>query len=171
MKKILTLAAIAAALALQVNAGHAQMMLQKVVISAGGSTAAANGTMQMGSTAGQPVVGVASNSQMRAELGFWSTAAAPSAVGPQALGMTFDLQAWPNPTADGTKLTVTLPNSANLDLRLFDVTGKQVRSVYSGSTSGTLTLDLDLSSLPAGSYILAARIPGQLVEKRISVIR
>ncbi len=170
MKTILILAAFVA-LALHASPGQAQMMLQKAVISAGGATASANGTMQMGTTAGQPVVGVASNSQMRAELGFWTSAAAASAVGPAAPAMTLGLQAWPNPTADQSKLTITLPNSANLDLRLYDVTGKQVRSIYSGSASGTMSLDLDVSGLPAGSYILAARIPGQLVEKRISVIR
>src|SRR5487761_2429307 len=129
MKKILILAAFAA-LALHASPGQAQMMLQKAVISSGGTTAASNGTMQMGTTAGQPVVGVASNSQMRAELGFWTSAAAASAVGPAAPAMTLGLQAWPNPTADQSKLTITLPNSANLDLRLYDVTGNQVRSIY-----------------------------------------
>lgn len=169
MKKILILAAVA--LAWQANAARAQMMLQKAVISSGGTTASSNAAMQMGSTAGQPVVGVASNSQMRAEFGFWtSAAAAPSAVGAQAPAMSLGLQAWPNPAMDGTKLTVTVANSSDLDLRLFDVTGKQVRAIYSGQVSGTLGLDLDVSGLPAGSYILAARIPGQLVEKRISVI-
>ncbi|HET6399957.1 MAG TPA: T9SS type A sorting domain-containing protein [Candidatus Kapabacteria bacterium] len=170
MKKILILTAFAA-LAFCSNAAQAQIMLQKAVISSGGASASSNATTQMGSTAGQPVVGVASNSQMRAEFGFWIPSAAPSAVGAGAPAMTLGLQAWPNPASDGTKLTLTIGSASDLDLRLFDITGKQVRSIFSGPASGTLNLDLDVSGLPAGSYILAARIPGQLVEKRISVFR
>jgi hypothetical protein len=171
MKRILLFGALLAGLAFETNAAHAQMMLQKAVISSGGA-ASSNATMQMGSTAGQPVVGVASNSTMRAELGFWNSAAAASnGVGPKGPAMDFSLQAWPNPTSSETRLTLTLGSSEDLDLRLFDLTGKQVRAIFRGPASGTLGLDLDLSGLPSGSYILAARIPGQLVEKRISVIR
>jgi Secretion system C-terminal sorting domain len=170
MKKILIFAAFATALALHASAGQAQMMLQKAVISSGGATSS-NATMQMGSTAGQPVVGAASNSQMRVQFGFWTPAAAAAGVAGAGATSDLGLQAWPNPTTSGTRLTITLGTSENLDLRLFDVTGKEVRRIYNGPASGTLGLDLDVSNLSSGSYILAARIPGQLVEKRISVIR
>ena len=172
MKKILILGAFAAALAMQAGAARSQVMLQKAVISSGGNTSSNTTTqMEMGSTAGQPVVGVASNSQMRVEFGFWTPAAAASAVGPMATAPDFSIQAWPNPALDATKLTVTLGAPANLDLQLFDLTGKEVQNIYNGPASGSLALKLDLSSLPSGSYILAARIPGQLVEKKISVAR
>ncbi len=171
MKKLLILAGFATGIYFSAVPAEAQIMLQKAVIASGGASSS-NASTQMGSTAGQPVIGTASNGQMIAHFGFWTpTAAAPAAVAAEGPVPDISLDAYPNPAADASKITVTLGSEANLDLRLFDVTGKEVRNVYSGPASGAMSVDLDLSSLPSGSYILAARIPGQLVEKRISVIR
>ncbi len=170
MKTLLILGAFSGALCLAAGPTHAQMMLQKAVISSGGNNSASTSN-QMGSTAGQPVIGVASNGQMIAHFGFWTPSAAASGVQASGPAPTIGIETWPNPATDASKLTVTVPATSDLDVRLYDVTGKEVQSVYRGAANGSLALNLDLSNLPAGSYILAARIPGQLIEKRISVIR
>ncbi len=148
----------------------AQVMLQRAVVASGGNTSS-NGSVQVGSTAGQPVVGVASNSQMIGYFGFWTPGSAAAAVSPLAPEPALDLTAWPNPASGATKVTVSMAASADLDIRIFDVTGKEVRTVYVGPASGKRDINVDLSELPQGSYIVAARIPGQLVEQRISIVR
>jgi hypothetical protein len=148
----------------------AQMMLQKAAVGAGG-VMASNSTQQAGLTAGQAVTGTASNGQTVGHFGFWPvTQLVASAVGqPPALNVA--MQTYPNPTSDLATVTISLAYASNLDVQLFDVNGKEVKSVFSGAAqSGTQSLDIDLSGMASGSYILAARIPGQLLENRITVI-
>ncbi len=148
----------------------AQMMLQKAAIGAGG-VMASNSSQQAGLTAGQAVTGTASNGQTVAHFGFWPvTQATTSAVGqPPALNVS--METYPNPTSDLATVTITLQNASNLDVQLFDINGKEVKSVFSGAAQpGTQSTDIDLSGMASGTYILAARIPGQLLESRITVI-
>jgi hypothetical protein len=152
-----------------------QVMLQKAVVSAGGSIAT-NGTQAAGMTAGQAVTGTATNGQTVAHFGFWNAAQAASSV-PTAPTLSVSMQAYPNPTSDQMTVSLTLANAGNLDLELYDVTGKQVLVISSGGASstmhpaGTFDLPVDLSGLASGSYILAARLPGQLLEQSIVVVR
>jgi hypothetical protein len=148
----------------------AQMMLSKAVVSSGG-TMATNGNQQAGMTAGQPVVGTASNGQTVAHFGFWNGTQSTSSVaaGP---ALNVSMQTWPNPAGDLATVRVNLTTAANLDLRLFDINGKQVSMISSGDhPAGTFDMAIDLSGLASGSYVLAARLPGQLLEQSISVIR
>ena len=170
MKKLLLLSAFAACTCMLAASAHGQVMLQKAVISSGGASST-NSTVQMGSTAGQPVVGVASNGQMIAHFGFWTPTAAAAAVHPQALTNDLSIETWPNPATEVSKITVTLAGASDLNLRLYNVTGAEVRNIYSGAVDGSRSFDLDLSGLAAGSYIVAAKIPGRLVEKRITILR
>ena len=149
---------------------YAQMMLQKGVISSSG-VMVSNSTMNAGVTVGQPVTGTSSNSTMRAEYGFWTSEAAISGVS-QTANMQLDIAVWPNPVSAAATASITLTNASNLDVGLFDINGKEVKSIFSGhESSGILSVAIDLTGLASGSYILAARIPGQIVESRISVIR
>ncbi len=149
---------------------HAQMMLQKAAISSGAGIAS-NSTTNAGVTAGQPVTGTASNSQMKAEIGFWTSEAAASGVS-QIANMQLGIAVWPNPVSALATASITLTNASTLDVRLFDVNGKVVKNVFSGyAPSGIRSMEIDLSGLASGNYILAARIPGQMVESRVSVTR
>jgi hypothetical protein len=148
----------------------AQMMLRKAAVGAG-ATMASNNSQQAGLTVGQGVQGTASNGQTVGHFGFWPvTQAGASAVGqPPALNVS--METYPNPTTDQTTASITLANASNLDVQLFDINGKEVKSVFSGAAqSGTQSMDIDLSGMASGTYILAARIPGQLLESRITVI-
>jgi hypothetical protein len=175
MKKFISIFSIAALAALSFAAlsfgtANAQVMLQKAVISSGGGTAS-NSTTRAQMTTAQPVTGTASNQQMKAEYGFWTSEAAASSVS-QTVNMQVGVEVWPNPASDIATANVTLANPSDLDVQLFDMNGIEVRSVFSGNSSnGTRSFQIDLSGLASGSYILAARIPGQIVETRISVVR
>lgn len=150
----------------------AQVMLRKAVVASGG-TLATNGTTAGGMTVGQAVQGTASNGQTVGRFGFWSTAlAASSSSVSSAPAMSVSIQEWPNPTDGTATARITLTSAGALELGLYDVTGKEVRAISSGAhTSGTFDVPLDLSGLPNGRYILAARLPGQLVEQPISIVK
>ena len=145
-------------------------MLQKAVIASGGNVAANSGTA-MDVTIGQPATGVATNGQTVMQYGFWTAKKAASGVTAEPQS-SLALDVWPNPAQEASTIAVTLPNAATLDLRLFDVTGKEVKAIYNGNQpAGKNSVAVNFSTLPSGTYILAARIPGQLVQKQISIIR
>ena len=169
MNKFIAILAIAS-LFFVANTSHAQMMLAKAVVASGGNIST-NGTQAAGMTAGQAVTGTASNGQTVGHFGFWTSAQAASAV-PQGPALSIALQAWPNPASDHATVRVTTASSGVLELGLYDLTGKQVLPISSENRSaGTFEVALDLNSLPSGRYILTARMPGQLLEQPISVIR
>jgi Secretion system C-terminal sorting domain len=170
MKKFRSIFSSIAIMTLVSGITNAQVMLQKATISSGGSMAS-NSTMNAGVTAGQPITGTASNSQMKAEIGFWTSENAVSGV-LQIANMQLGIEVWPNPVSSIATASITLANASNLDVQLFDINGKEVKSIFSGYiSSGIRSMEIDLSGLASGTYILAARIPGQIVESRISVIQ
>src|SRR5579883_843940 len=158
---------IAVAVLLLPSLGSAQVMLQKAVVSSGGSQSS-NGTINAGLTAGQAVTGTASNGTINAQLGFWTSeqaASSNSVSTTSASGLT--VSTWPNPTSDVMNVSLTLGSAANIDLRLFDLTGKEVRTLLNGPwPDGSHSVSFDLTGIASGAYILAARIPGALVQSR-----
>jgi Secretion system C-terminal sorting domain len=171
MKKIISVFSLASLVIVSSGVSNAQVMLQKGVISSGVSSAS-NSTMNAGITAGQPVIGNVSNSQMIANMGFWAPEATSAAGVAQTAIMQLSVDIFPNPVSNVATANITLVNASDLDVRLFDITGKEVKSIFSGNaSSGTRSFTIDLSGLASGSYILAARIPGQIVESRVSLVR
>src|SRR6185369_1270182 len=121
-------------------------------------------------TIGQAIVGTASNSTQKAQLGFWTTALPGQKQGVSSLPeMQLSIQIWPNPASKDCKVTV-IASSNEIDIRLFDLTGKEVKTIYSGPSTAT-SHSFSVADLAAGSYIIAASSPGQLVEKMISVVK
>lgn len=68
--------------------------------------------------------------------------------------------AGPNPFSSQTALALTLPSAQHVEAALYDVLGRRVAVLYNGPLgSGTHTLTLSASSLPAGLYV--ARVVGE----------
>ncbi len=83
---------------------------------------------------------------------------------PQAFTLT---NAWPNPFNAATSIEVTLPESAELTVTVFNTMGQQVAILANGSTSaGTHTLSFDASTLASGLYFIHATVPGKLNQVR-----
>jgi hypothetical protein len=148
----------------------AQVMLQKAVIAAGGGISSGL-ILKSNITIGQAFVGTASNATTKGQIGFWTPANPQPLQDVQGSAPTLDLaiQTWPNPVSKECKVTVT-SSASEIDIRLFDLNGKEVKAIYSGPAT-IAPVSFNVSSLPAGSYIIAARSPGQLVEKLVSVVR
>ncbi|MBS1262253.1 MAG: hypothetical protein MAG453_01596 [Calditrichaeota bacterium] len=70
---------------------------------------------------------------------------------------------YPNPFNPAANVTVSLPQSAELTVQVFNVMGRQVAELANGQfEAGTHTLTLDGSSLSSGVYFVKATVPGEL---------
>jgi hypothetical protein len=147
----------------------AQMVLQKAVIASGGGVSSGL-ILKSNITIGQVFVGVATNSTQKAQLGFW-TVAVPQlqSVGSAAASPDISIQTWPNPATKACRVTVTSA-SEDIDIRLFDLTGKEAKVVYSGPST-VAAHSFSVADLAAGTYVLAVRSPNQLAERLITVVR
>ena len=81
---------------------------------------------------------------------------APAATG-YALSDPF-----PNPTADGARLTLRVDEPQHVRAEVFDVAGRRVAAVFSGAASGEVTLEVSGAGLPAGVYVV--RVVGERFE-------
>jgi len=85
------------------------------------------------------------------------------------LPQTFALgNAYPNPFNATTTLSLTLPETRQVEVTLVDVLGRQVMTVLNGMQSaGTHQLTIDGSRLASGMYLLRASVDGysDLVQK------
>jgi hypothetical protein len=70
------------------------------------------------------------------------------------LPVTFQLQQnYPNPFNPSTKITFSLPHSANTSLRVFDMLGREVATLVNGYTAlGSHSVQFDATNLASGFY-------------------
>ena len=91
--------------------------------------------------------------------------------GPQIEGVTLR-QNVPNPFNGSTAITFELDNPASVQLRVYDVTGREVRTLASGAhASGTHTVKFDAAGLAGGVYVFALEVDGQRTSRRMLHVR
>lgn len=91
--------------------------------------------------------------------------------GPSIAGLVIGA-AYPNPVAGRATLDLTLDRAMGVTVRLFDVTGRQVASLVEGNlTAGRTPVSVDASGLSAGIYVLRVEAAGQVVSRRVTVVR
>jgi hypothetical protein len=171
MMKRLFIICILTAGAMLNSSADAQVILQKAVISNGGGVAANGSTAGM-FVVGQTAAGMASNSGMIGHFGFFATPNAANSVANHGSGAISSLQLTPNPASDQVGINVTLANAENVDLFLYDATGHFVSTVFSGKKeAGAFTTRFDVRSLASGTYFVAARIPGAMMQAKLNVVK
>lgn len=80
------------------------------------------------------------------------------------------LQNTPNPVTSSTRITYALPAAGFVDLTVYDVLGREVRSLVRGEQeAGRYTLTLETSALPAGLYLYTLQV-GRFAETRRMVV-
>jgi aminopeptidase N len=90
-------------------------------------------------------------------------------IGKQAFSLQ---QNYPNPVSGQTTFTYSLPKDSQVSLAIFDMNGKQVMSLLSGSqTRGTHIMNADLSGLGTGIYLSRLTAGDNTVTKRLAVVR
>ncbi|GIV57509.1 MAG: hypothetical protein KatS3mg042_0422 [Rhodothermaceae bacterium] len=67
-------------------------------------------------------------------------------------------QSYPNPAASRTTIPFELPESASVEIRLFDLQGRQMMTLTRGHfEAGRHEIGLDVSTLPSGAYFYEVR--------------
>ncbi len=78
---------------------------------------------------------------------------------------------YPNPTSESTTLSYTLPQTAKVNIALYDMLGKQVRSFAATQNAGLHQHNIDVSDLHEGLYIVNLDIDGKQITKKINVVK
>jgi hypothetical protein len=77
----------------------------------------------------------------------------------------------PNPAGQQATVRYALPEKQKVSLRLYDVLGRQVRTVVSGTQEGRQERTLDVSGLSSGVYFLRLTASGQTRTQKVTVVR
>ena len=76
------------------------------------------------------------------------------------------IQVNPNPTSGMIFIDVNLPEQSNVQLNIYDITGRSLMTVPTQNISQRL-LELDLSKFTSGVYILKIKVDDDLLAKRL----
>ncbi len=91
-----------------------------------------------------------------------------------AKSKSFDLSLTnhPNPSRSETTIDFTIPHSGIVTLRLFDILGREIKSVLSEYRgSGTYEMSFKTTDLAEGTYILKLETSDGIITKRIQIIK
>jgi hypothetical protein len=81
-------------------------------------------------------------------------------------------QNYPNPFNPATTISYALPRTADVALTVFDVLGREVRRLASGTKpTGTYEVTFDASGLPSGIYLYRLQAGDYVETKRMVVVR
>lgn len=98
-----------------------------------------------------------------------------ASVPPAAAGLAL-APAWPNPAGGEVRFTVTLERAGSLDVDVYDVGGRRMRTLFAGEVqAGSRELRWDLrddagARVGAGIYWLSARSQGGLQARRVAIL-
>ena len=66
-------------------------------------------------------------------------------------------------------VTINLKKESNVELKVIDMTGKEVAARNYGSMSGASTIQMNTSSLEAGMYLVELNINNEKTTKRLVI--
>ena len=135
----------------------AQTGIMKGVIGSG-SVGAANTTLHVVGTLGQPLIGSITNMDRAVWQGFWHAQSDVTASTPvPSLGSTL-LSCTPNPASGPAILNVAVPQTGSVTLTLHDLLGRTVQHIeHSSRETGTFSVKLETGALPDGRYTIRYR--------------
>jgi hypothetical protein len=92
---------------------------------------------------------------------------------PQALAKDFQLSdPYPNPFNPSTTFVYAVPRDSKVELRVFDLSGKEVDQLYSGvQRSGQYQAIWNAEARPSGVYIFQLRTPGATLSKKCLLVK
>ena len=168
---------------LAVGLAHAQVYeLKNDVIDDGGTKMTSSGYILRGSF-GQPTIGKISSANYIAYIGFWH----PYPIGPgieedllfsRSIPIVFSLsQNYPNPVTRSTTIKYGLPQETEVDIRVFNSAGQQVRTlVQETQESGYYKVKWDLRGisgehLPNGVYFYRIKAGSFISARKMVILR
>ena len=82
-------------------------------------------------------------------------------------------QNYPNPFNPTTTIRFGLPSESVVDLRIYDVLGREVRTIVSNQSlkAGTYNYVFDASSIASGTYIYRLTTKNNVVTKKMLLLK
>lgn len=81
-------------------------------------------------------------------------------------------QNYPNPFNPETKIEFTLPRSGYIELTVFDLMGRKVRTLIEKTmASGDHTVNFNSEELPSGTYIYRLKTSSGVITKKLTLIK
>jgi hypothetical protein len=78
----------------------------------------------------------------------------------------------PNPSINDAQIELSLGNDMNVDLSLFDMNGRKVQTILSGSqNSGTQHITINTKELSSGTYTLILKAGDVLINRNFQVVK
>ena len=78
----------------------------------------------------------------------------------------------PNPARDRILVRFTLPVRSDVEIGLYDIAGRRIRSVLSGSReAGAGSVFADCRGLPLGVYLVRMRTGGTVAAQRLVILK
>ena len=79
---------------------------------------------------------------------------------------------YPNPFNASTTITYSLPKAANVELKLFDLTGREITTLVSGNKQpGVHTATLTATDMPSGLYFVRLEASEHTLTRKVMLIR
>lgn len=91
------------------------------------------------------------------DLGIVALGTAESVVGVKEINAISALSAFPNPANNNVTLSYNLTNTSNVEVTIYDVTGKAVKTITETATVGSNSTKVDLSSFESGIYMYSVK--------------
>lgn len=127
-----------------------------------------NGTHTINFTVGEPIVGMVQNGSAIHQ-GFWSELFNDGTLSVSTLTNEDTISVFPNPVVDYLSFHFKQTVSANYNVKLFDINGKQVLGTALQSQSQNS--QLDISQLSNGMYVLTIESKETNYLKSIKIIK
>ena len=77
----------------------------------------------------------------------------------------------PNPARQRATVRYALPQKQEIAVRLYDVLGREVRTVVNGRQEGRHRQAIDVSGLPSGMYVLRLEATGQVDTQKMMIVQ
>jgi hypothetical protein len=83
------------------------------------------------------------------------------------------LGSFPNPARSQATVRFAVPEqtTGDVQLELYDLLGRQVKTIPAAETSGRVEQTLDVSDLPSGTYLLRLSAGGQSQSQQVTIVR
>jgi hypothetical protein len=82
------------------------------------------------------------------------------------------LMSWPNPFNLSTKLTYSLPNNNFVILKIYDILGREVQTLFNEYlSSGEYFVDFDAPALPNGIYIVKLQVGDKIKTHKLLLMK
>lgn len=78
-----------------------------------------------------------------------------------------NLEIYPNPFNNNVNLSINIKNSQEVNIDVFDITGKTIKSEITQLNAGENTVNLDMNNLVNGIYIIRLTTKNGVVAKRV----